>query len=80
MSQESRCSRLSIAIDTGKNVLHVIGLDEKGAVVLRERVSRSRIAARLVNVRDASSGSRVGCARHEVKQLPAAYAKPFRQG
>jgi hypothetical protein len=38
------------AIDTGKNVLHVIGLDEKGAVVLRERVSRSRIAARLVNV------------------------------
>ena len=40
----------TIGIDTGKNMLHVIGLDERGAVVLREKVSRSRIAARLVNV------------------------------
>src|SRR5262245_11034881 len=53
--QESRC-RLSIAIDTGKNVLHVIGPDEKGAVVLCERVSRSRIAARLVNVPRCQAG------------------------
>ena len=36
----------TIGIDTGKNTLHVIGLDEKGAIVLRERVSRTRIAAR----------------------------------
>ena len=40
----------TIGIDTGKNALHMIGLDEKGAIVLREKVSRSRIAARLVNV------------------------------
>ena len=38
----------TIGIDTGKNTLHMIGLDEKGAIVLREKVSRSRIAARLV--------------------------------
>ena len=27
----------TIGIDTGKNTLHVIGLDENGAIVLRER-------------------------------------------
>jgi hypothetical protein len=34
----------TIGIDTGKNTLHMIGLDEKGAIVLREKVSRTRIA------------------------------------
>jgi hypothetical protein len=38
----------AIEIDTGKNTLHMVGLDEKGAIVLREKVSRNRIAARLV--------------------------------
>ena len=40
----------TIGIDTGKNTLHMIGLDEKGTIVLREKVARGRIAARLVNV------------------------------
>src|SRR5436190_14427615 len=81
----------TIGIDTGKNTLHMIGLDEKGAVVLREKVSRNRIAARLVNVPRCLIGIEAGMATHymarelvalghEVKQVPAAYAKPFRQG
>jgi transposase len=41
----------TIGIDTGKNTLHLIGLDDGGAIVLREKVSRGRIAARLTNVR-----------------------------
>jgi hypothetical protein len=40
----------AIGIDTGKNTLHMIGLDKSGAIFLLEKVSRSRIAARLVNV------------------------------
>jgi hypothetical protein len=40
----------TIGIDTGKNTLHMIGLDEKRTIVLREKVARGRIAARLVNV------------------------------
>jgi hypothetical protein len=40
----------TIGIDTGKNTMHMIGLDKKGAIVLREKVSRHRVAARLVNV------------------------------
>ena len=34
----------AIGIDTGKNTLHMVGLDEKGAIVLREKVSRNKIA------------------------------------
>ena len=30
----------TIGIDTGKNTLHMIGLDKNGAIVLREKVSR----------------------------------------
>ena len=40
----------TIGIDPGKNTLHLIGLDDKGAIVLREKVTRGRIAARLANV------------------------------
>ena len=32
----------AIGIDTGKNTLHMVGLDEKGAIVLREKVSRKQ--------------------------------------
>jgi len=81
----------TIGVDTGKNTLHMIGLDRKGAIVLREKVSRSRIAARLVNMLPCLIGIEAGMATHymsrdllalghEVKQVPPAYAKPFRQG
>src|SRR6516165_8618257 len=81
----------TIGIDTGKNTLHMIGLDKKGTIVVREKVSRTRIAARLVNVPQCLIGIEAGMASHhvarellalghEVKQVPPAYAKPFRQG
>ena len=40
----------TIGIDTGKNTLHLIGLDDKGAIVLREKITRGRITARFANV------------------------------
>ena len=81
----------TIGIDTGKNTLHMVGLYQEGAIVLREKVSRTRIAARLVNVPRCLVGIEAGMASHhvarellalghEVKQVPPAYAKPFRQG
>jgi transposase len=81
----------TIGIDTGKNTLHIVGLDGKGTIVLREKVSRSRIAARLVNVPPCLIGIEAGMATHyvsrelltlghSVKQVPPAYSKPFRQG
>jgi transposase len=41
---------IAIGIDLGKNTLHMIGLDSSGAIVLREKVSRGRIASRLANL------------------------------
>jgi len=48
----------TIGIDTGKNTLHLIGLDDQGAIVLREKIARGRIAARLANV-PRCAGSRI---------------------
>ena len=81
----------TIGIDTGKNTLHLIGLDDRGAIVLREKIARGRIAARLANVPRCLIGIEAGMATHyvarelaalghDVKQVPAAYSKPFRQG
>jgi transposase len=37
----------AIGIDMGKTTLHMVGLDSRGAIVAREKVSRGRIASRL---------------------------------
>src|ERR1700746_231969 len=81
----------TIGIDTGKNTLHLIGLDDQGAIVLREKIARGRISARLAHVPRCLIGIEAGMATHyvarklsalgnDVKQVPPAYAKPFRQG
>ena len=51
----------TIGIDTGKNTLHLIGLDDRGAIVLREKLTRGRIAARLANVPQCLIGCRSRC-------------------
>ena len=81
----------TIGMDMGKNTLHVIGLDLRGAIVLREKVARGRITSRLANVPSCLIGIEAGMATHyvarelaalghDVKQVPPTYAKPFRQG
>jgi transposase len=39
----------TIGIDIGKNTFHVIGLDDKGAIILRHKLSRGQVYARLAN-------------------------------
>src|SRR5215472_4600142 len=56
----------TIGIDTGKNTLHLVGLDAKGAVILREKLARGRIAARLANVPPCLIGIEAGMATHYV--------------
>lgn len=92
MSKRTNAVAVStIGIDTGKNKLHMIGLDENGAIVLREKISRSGITARFVNMQPCLVGIEAGMATHYmarelvalghvVKQVPPAFAKPFRQG
>ena len=81
----------TIGIDTGKNTLHLIGLDQQGTIVLREKLARGRIGRRLANASPCLIGIEAGMATHyvarellalghDVRQVPPAYAKPFRQG
>src|SRR6516225_2245654 len=81
----------TIGIDTGKNTFHLIGLNKQGTIVLREKLARGRIGRRLANASPCLIGIEAGLATHyvarellalghDVRQLPPAYAKPFRQG
>ena len=56
----------TIGIDTGKNTLHLIGLDDQGTILLREKIARGRIAARLANVPRCLIGIEAGMATHYV--------------
>jgi transposase len=90
MSRTSNATAVTIGIDPGKNTLHLIGLDARGAIVLREKVARDRIVVRLANVPPCLIGIEAGMGTHyvtrellalghDVRQVPPVYAKPFRQ-
>ena len=39
MSHKTATVAHTIGIDTGKNTLHLIGLDDQGAIVVREKIA-----------------------------------------
>jgi hypothetical protein len=47
MSNKSIATIATMGIDLGKNSFHVVGLDRRGAIVLRQKWSRGQIEARL---------------------------------
>ena len=46
MSNKSTATVATMGIDIGKNSFHVVGLDRRGAIVLRQKRSRGQIEAR----------------------------------
>jgi transposase len=61
MPRKSDLSSLTaIGIDAGNNSLHLIGIDAKGAIVLKEKVARSGAVARLANVAPCLIGIEAG--------------------
>ena len=54
----------TLGIDMGKNTLHMIGLDTRGGIVLREKVPRGRITSRLANLPPCLIGIEAGMATH----------------
>jgi hypothetical protein len=50
MSQTSQAAIAAVGIDIGKNSFHVVGLDERGAIVLRQKWSRSQVESRFANI------------------------------
>jgi hypothetical protein len=47
MSNKPIAAVATMGIDIGKNSFHVVGLDQRGAIVLRQKWSRGQIEARL---------------------------------
>jgi predicted butyrate kinase (DUF1464 family) len=39
-----------VGIDIGKNSFHIVGLDDRGAIVLRQKWSRGQVEARFSNM------------------------------
>ena len=78
----------TIGIDLGKTVFHLVGLDQRGEVVVRKKFSRSQLLRFTANVRVALIGMEAcGGAHflgralrqqgHEVRLIPAQYVKPY---
>jgi transposase len=92
MSRQSTSSTVAtIGIDLGKNTFHLVGLDQRGNIVLQLKTSREQLERRLTNIprcligMEACSGShhigrRLEALGHEVRLIPAQYVKPFLKG
>ncbi len=50
MSQTLKTAIAVVGIDIGKNSFHVVGLDQRGAIVLRQKWSRGQVEARFANM------------------------------
>ena len=51
MSQTLNAAIAVVGIDIGKNSFHIVGHDERGAIVLRQKWSRGQVEARFANMR-----------------------------
>jgi transposase len=47
MSLQMNTSISVVGIDIGKNSFHVVGMDQRGAIVLRQKWSRGQVEARV---------------------------------
>src|SRR5258707_2080329 len=90
-SQKTAGIITTIGIDLGKNTFHLIGFDQRGAIILKRKVSRGQLERRLTNIpscligMEACSGShhigrQLQAAGHDVRLIPAQYVKPFLKG
>ncbi len=81
----------TIGIDIGKTAFHLIGLDQRGAIALRQKLSRSQVEARLANtppcligmeacVGAHHLGRRLKALGHDVRLMPARYVRPYSKG
>jgi transposase len=90
-SQKTAGIIATIGIDIGKNTFHLVGLDQRGVIVLRQKVSRGQLERRLANIprcligMEACSGAhhvgrQLTALGHDTRLIPAQYVKPFLKG
>jgi hypothetical protein len=80
-----------VGVDIGKNSFHVVGLDDRGAIVLRQKWSRSQVEARFANMppyligMEACVGAhhlsrKLKAFGHDARLMPAKYVRPYSKG
>lgn len=80
-----------VGIDIGKTSFHVIGLDRRGAVALRQRWTRSQVEVRFANMppcligMEACVGAhhlsrKLKALGHDARLMPAKYVRPYSKG
>jgi transposase len=83
MSQTPR----TVGIAIGKNSFHVVGHDERGAIVLRQKWSRGQLEARFAHMSPCLVGTeacvgahhlsrKLKALGHDARLMPAKYVRP----
>ena len=91
MSEKLNTTVAVMGIDIGKNSFHVIGLDARGAIALRQKWSRGQVETRLANMppcligMEACVGAhhlsrRLKTLGHDARLMPAKYVRPYSKG
>jgi transposase len=91
MAEALKNSIAFVGIDIGKNSFHVVGLDECGAIVLRQKWSRGQVEARFANMPPCLIGMEACVGAHHLSRglqklghdprlMPARYVRPYSKG
>jgi transposase len=91
MSQKLNTAIAVAGIDIGKNSFHVVGLDKRGAIALRQKWSRGQVETRLANMppcligMEACVGAhhlsrKLQALGHDARLMPAKYVRPYSKG
>src|SRR6202142_998047 len=91
MSQTFNAAVSVVGIDIGKNSFHIVGHDERGAIVLRQKWSRGQVEARFANMppcligMEACVGAhhlsrKLKALGHDARLMPAKYVRPYSKG
>jgi len=91
MAEKPTSVTVVIGIDIGKNTFHVVGLDDRGAIVLRQKWSRGQVETRLANMAPCLIGMeacvgahhlsrRLRALGHDARLMPAKYVRPYSKG
>jgi transposase len=91
MLQKLNSEISAIGIDIGKNSFHIVGQNQRGAIVLRQKWSRRQVEARFANMpacligMEACVGAhhlsrKLQALGHDARLMPAKYVRPYSKG
>src|SRR3974377_1294139 len=91
MSHKLSSAITVVGIDIGKNTFHVVGQDDRGAIVLRQKWSRGQVEARFANMPSCLIGMeacvgahhlsrKLKALGHDARLMPAKYVRPYSKG